>query len=73
VGNSSLILSGQNVTPVFQCVLHISTNILTVLANFLGIQNSIFSKNIGHNCGNTTRGGGGLEGEAAQVQLSLEG
>ena len=54
VGNSSLILSGQNVTPGFQCVLHISTNILTVLANFLGIQNSNFSKNIGHNRGNTT-------------------
>ena len=32
----------------------ISTNIPTVLANFLGIQNLIFSKNIGHNCGNTT-------------------
>ena len=31
----------------------ISTNILTVLANFLSIQNSIFLKNIGHGCGNT--------------------
>ena len=31
----------------------ISTNIPTVLANFLGIHNSILSKNIGHNCGNT--------------------
>ena len=31
----------------------ISTNILTVLANFLGIHNSILSKNIGRNRGNT--------------------
>jgi hypothetical protein len=30
-----------------------STNILTVLANFHGIQNSIFSKNIGPDWGNT--------------------
>ena len=72
MGNTGLILSSQNVTLWFS-MCSISTNILTVLANFLGIQNSIFSKNIGHNCGNTTRGGGGLEGEAAQVQLSLEG
>ena len=34
----------------------ISTNILTVLANFLGIHNSIFSKNIGRDCGNTNHG-----------------
>ena len=31
----------------------ISTNIITVLANFLGIQNLILSKNIGRNRGNT--------------------
>ena len=31
----------------------ISTNILIVLANSLGIQNSIFSKNIGRDRGNT--------------------
>ena len=32
----------------------ISTNILTALANFLHIHNSIFSKNIGHDRGNTS-------------------
>jgi hypothetical protein len=31
----------------------ISTNILTVLANFLGIHNSVLLKNIGHDRGNT--------------------
>src|SRR6202451_4306144 len=31
----------------------ISTNIPTVLANFLGIHNPVFSKNIGRDCGNT--------------------
>ena len=37
----------------------ISTNILTVLANFLGIQKLISSKNIGCDHGNTTRFLGG--------------
>ena len=45
--------SGQNVIFQFS-MCSISTNILTVLANFLGIQNSIFSKNIGRDRGNTT-------------------
>ena len=35
VGNSCPILSGQNITPRFM-TCSISTNILTVLANFLG-------------------------------------
>ena len=35
----------------------ISTNILTVLANFLGIQNSIFSKNVGRDHGNISHWG----------------
>ena len=52
--NTSPILSSKNVTPWFS-MWSISTNILTVLANFLGIQNSNFSKNIGHNHGNTTQ------------------
>ena len=41
-------------TDVFD---HISTNIPTVLANFLGIHNSILSKNIGHDRGNTRLAG----------------
>ena len=53
--NTGPILSGRNVTPRFSMCSN-STNILTVLANFLGIQNLIFSKNIGHNRGNTTSG-----------------
>ena len=51
--NTGPILSSQNVTPRF-LMFSISTNILTVLANFLGIQILIFSKNIGHDRGNTT-------------------
>ena len=58
VENTSPILSSQNVTPRF-AMWSISTNILTVLANFLGIQNSIFSKNIGCNRGNTIFEGAG--------------
>ena len=50
--NTGPILFGQNMTPRFS-MCSISTNILTDLANFLGIQNSIFSKNIGHDHGNT--------------------
>jgi hypothetical protein len=53
VENTGPILSGQNVTLWFS-MCSISTNILTVLANFLGIQNSISSQNIGHDCGNTS-------------------
>ena len=52
VGNTGPIFSGLNMTPRFS-MCSISTNILTVLANFLAIQNSIFSKNIGHDRGNT--------------------
>ena len=52
MGNTGLILSGQNMIPRFS-MCSISTNILTVLANFLGIQNSMFSKNIGCDRGNT--------------------
>ena len=40
----------------------ISTNILTVLANFYGIQNSILSKNIGCDCGNTSLKGQYVDG-----------
>jgi hypothetical protein len=50
--NTGPIFFGKNVTPQFS-MCSISTNILTVLANFLGIQNSIFSKNIGRDRGNT--------------------
>ena len=49
---SGQILSSQNVTPRFS-MCSISKNILMVLANFLGIKNSVFSKNIGHDHGNT--------------------
>jgi hypothetical protein len=52
VGNTRPILSGQNMTPRF-LIWSISTNISTVLANFLGIHNPVFSKNIGRDCGNT--------------------
>ena len=52
MGNTGPIVSGQNVTPRFS-MCSISTNSLTVLVNFLGIQNSIFSKNIGRDHGNT--------------------
>ena len=38
---------------IFVEIDHISTNILMVLANFLGIHNSILSKNIGRDRGNT--------------------
>ena len=52
--NTSPILSSHNVTPWFS-MWSISTNIITVLANFFGIQILILSKNIGRNRGNTTR------------------
>jgi len=42
VGNSHPILLGQNVTPQF--LMSISTNILTVLANFLAITIQFFRK-----------------------------
>jgi hypothetical protein len=53
VGNTGPILSGQNVTLRF-LMCSISTNIFTVLGNFLPIHNLIFSKNIGGDRGNTT-------------------
>src|ERR1700727_2562139 len=52
MGNTRPILSGQNMTPRF-LIWSISTNIPTVLANFLGIHNPVFSKNIGRDRGNT--------------------
>ena len=52
IGNTGQILYGQNVTLWF-LMWPISMNILKVLANFLGIHNSIFLKNIGCDCGNT--------------------
>ena len=54
MGNTGPILSRQNVTPQFS-MWSISKNILTVLANFLGIQNPVFSKNISRDRGNTTQ------------------
>ena len=50
--NTGPIPSGQNVTP-WLSMWSISKNILKVLANFLGIQNLNYLKNIGHDCGNT--------------------
>jgi hypothetical protein len=38
----------------------ISTNILMVLANFLGIHNSIVLKNIGRDCGTTSSSFGSI-------------
>ena len=70
MGNTGPILSGQNMTLWFS-MCSISTNILTVLANFLGIQNSIFSKNIGRNCGNTT--GRWQQQSALELDSALEG
>src|ERR1700683_1751073 len=51
MGNTRPILLGQNMTPRF-LIWFISTNIPTVLANFLGIHNPVFSKNIGRDCAN---------------------
>src|ERR1700683_3876727 len=55
MGNTRPILLGQNMTPRF-LIWFISTNIPTVLANFLGIHNPVFSKNIGRDRGNTNLG-----------------
>ena len=68
VGNTCPILSGRNVNPRFS-MCSISTNILTVLANFLGIQNSILSKNIGHDRGNTSTGHRGWTYDGGCVNL----
>ena len=48
----------------------ISTNILTVLANFLGIQTSIFWKNIGRDCGNTNDDDDPFEKDIKSVKSS---
>ena len=56
--NTRPILSGQNMACWF-LIWSISTNIPTVLANFLGIHNPVFSKKIGRDCGNTSGGDGG--------------